>query len=277
MHQGYPGGMSSSAAIPRKLTLSLDTGAPVGDEITVSPTALQMLGDQLQRFMLEYRFAMQEIETKLEILREEFIHMNEYNPIEHISSRVKTPASLFNKIERRGVEPEIGAIRREIRDIAGVRVTCSFIRDVYRLFDLLTQQDDITVLEVEDYIENPKPNGYKSLHTIISVPVFLSSGRVDVPVEVQFRTIAMDFWASLEHKIYYKYHGRVPVQLDAELKLAADIATRLDYKMQALHEQVAALALEDPEAPSRQLSRQQDAMDRLIEFALSGESHNPEE
>lgn len=230
--------MSSSAAIPRHSFLTPADGGVVGDEITISPTALQALGDQLQRFMLEYRFAMQEIETKLEILREEFIHMNEYNPMEHISSRVKTPASLLQKVERRGIEPEIEAIRREVRDIAGVRVTCSFIRDVYRLFDLLTQQDDITVLEVEDYIENPKPNGYKSLHTIISVPVFLSTGRVDVPVEVQFRTIAMDFWASLEHKIYYKYQRQVPEQLLDELKHAALTAAELDNRMQSLHVQM---------------------------------------
>ena len=209
-----------------------------GDEITISPGELRALGEELQRFMLEYRFAMQEIETKLAILREEFVHMHEYNPIEHVSSRVKSPESLLAKVERRGVTPEIESIRREIRDIAGVRVTCSFIRDVYRLFDLLTQQDDITVLEVEDYIEEPKPNGYKSLHAIISVPVYLSSGRVDVPVEVQFRTIAMDFWASLEHKIYYKYQRQVPGQLLDELKHAAESAAELDARMQSLHVQM---------------------------------------
>ncbi len=192
----------------------------------------------MQRFMLEYRFAMQEVETKLAILREEFLHMHEYNPIEHVTSRVKSPESLMDKVARRGVTPEIEAIRTEIRDIAGVRVTCAFIRDVYRLFDLLTQQDDITVLEVEDYIETPKPNGYKSLHTIISVPVFLSTGRVDVPVEVQFRTIAMDFWASLEHKIYYKYQRQVPAQLLDDLKHAADSAAELDTRMQRLHVQM---------------------------------------
>lgn len=167
--------MSNTAPIPRASV------AAVGDEITISPSALRSLSGELQRFMLEYRFAMQEIETKLAILREEFMHMHEYNPIEHVSSRVKTPESLLAKVERRGVTPEVGAIRREIQDIAGVRVTCAFIRDVYRLFGLLTQQDDITVLEVEDYIEHPKPNGYKSLHAILSVPVYLSSGRVDVP------------------------------------------------------------------------------------------------
>ena len=210
----------------------------IGDEITISPSEMLTLGNEMQRFMLEYRFGMQEVETKLAILREEFVHMHEYNPIEHVSSRVKTIESLLAKVERRGIDPGIEAIRREIHDIAGVRVTCAFIRDVYRLFDLLTQQDDITVLEVEDFIENPKPNGYKSLHTIISVPVYLSTGRVDVPIEVQFRTIAMDFWATLEHKIYYKYQRQVPRQMLDELKSAAESAAELDTRMQSLHVQM---------------------------------------
>ncbi len=192
----------------------------------------------MQRFMLEYRFAMEEVETKLAILREEFLHMHEYNPIEHVSSRVKSVESLVAKLERRGIGTDFDVIRTEIYDIAGVRVTCAFIRDVYQLFDLLTQQDDITVLEVEDYIETPKSNGYKSLHTIISVPVYLSTGRVDVPVEVQFRTIAMDFWASLEHKIYYKYERQVPDTLIRELKHAAETAAELDTRMERLHVQM---------------------------------------
>lgn len=211
---------------------------PEDDEITISASALRSLGDQMQRFLLEYRFAMQEVETKLAILREEFLHMHEYNPIEHVSSRVKSVDSLVAKLERRGIGTDFDIIRTEIYDIAGVRVTCAFIRDVYQLFDLLTQQDDITVLEVEDYIETPKPNGYKSLHTIISVPVYLSTGRVDVPVEVQFRTIAMDFWASLEHKIYYKYARQVPDTLIRELKHAAETAAELDTRMERLHVQM---------------------------------------
>lgn len=208
------------------------------DEITISASALRTLGDQMQRFLLEYRFAMQEVETKLAILREEFLHMHEYNPIEHVSSRVKSVDSLVAKLERRGISSEFDVIRTEIQDIAGVRVTCAFIHDVYRLFDLLTQQDDITVLEVEDYIETPKENGYQSLHTILSIPVYLSTGRVDVPVEVQFRTIAMDFWASLEHKIYYKYARQVPDTLTRELKHAADTAAELDTRMERLHAQL---------------------------------------
>ncbi|MGO3148027.1 MAG: GTP pyrophosphokinase [Leucobacter sp.] len=223
--------MSTSGTVPRM-------PETVGDEITISPSELRELGNQMQRFLLEYQFAMQEVETKLAILREEFVHMHEYNPIEHVSSRVKSPESLISKVQRRGVDPDMDSIRREIHDVAGVRVTCAFIRDVYQLFDLLTQQDDITVLEVEDYIEHPKPNGYKSLHTIISVPVYLSTGRIDVPVEVQFRTIAMDFWASLEHKIFYKYQRQVPAQLLDDLKSAAVTASELDNRMQSLHVQM---------------------------------------
>lgn len=215
-----------------------DDSRSFGEDVAALPKGLRVVGEELQRFMLEYRFAMQEVETKLNILSEEFVHMHEYNPIEHLSSRVKSPESLLAKIERRGVALDGDAIRSEIQDIAGIRVTCSFIRDVYRLYDLLTKQDDITVLEVEDYIAEPKSNGYKSLHAIISVPVFLSSGRVDVPVEVQFRTIAMDFWASLEHKIYYKYQRQVPRELLDELKNAADTAAELDTRMQRLHVQM---------------------------------------
>ena len=129
-------------------------------------------------------------------------------------------------------------MRTHITDVAGVRVTCSFVPDAYRLFDLLTAQDDITVRTVKDYIAEPKPNGYKSLHAIVEVPVFLSTGRVDVPVEVQFRTIAMDFWASLEHKIYYKYDRQVPHELLTELRAAAGTAADLDIRMERLHREL---------------------------------------
>ena len=194
------------------------------------------LRDQFQRFLREYEFGMREVETKISILRDEFTHDHSYNPIEHVKSRVKSPDSIVEKIARKGIEePDFDRIRAEITDIAGVRVTCSFIADVYRLFDLLTAQDDITVRVVKDYIKNPKPNGYKSLHAIIEVPVFLSTGPLAVPVEVQFRTIAMDFWASLEHKIYYKFSNRVPSHLVDSLTDAADAAAELDLRMERLH------------------------------------------
>ena len=213
--------------------------SPVDDTpISISPSQLRALSDQMQRFLLEYRFGMQEVETKVGILRDEFHHMHDYNPIEHVSSRVKSPDSIVGKVARKGLDPDFDTIRERITDIAGVRVTCSFVTDVYRLFDLLTAQDDVTVRRVKDYIAQPKPNGYQSLHAVVEVPVFLSTGRVIVPVEVQFRTIAMDFWASLEHKIYYKYDNQVPDRLVAELKDAADSAAALDHRMERLHREL---------------------------------------
>ncbi|MDN4472598.1 GTP pyrophosphokinase [Demequina zhanjiangensis] len=192
----------------------------------------------MQRFLLQYEFGLREIDTKLSILRDEFLELHDYNPIEHVSSRVKSPESLIEKIDRKGVAHDLDAIRTSITDIAGIRVTCAFTSDVYRLFDLLTRQDDVTVQTVKDYIAAPKANGYQSLHAIVTVPVFLSSGPVEVPVEVQFRTIAMDFWASLEHKIYYKYDKAVPETLIAELQEAAATAAEMDAKMERLHSQI---------------------------------------
>ncbi|MDF2047853.1 GTP pyrophosphokinase family protein [Microbacterium sp. Kw_RZR3] len=207
-------------------------------QITVSSAALRAMRDEFQRFLMEYRFGLAEVDTKIAILREEFQEMHDYNPIEHVSSRVKTPDSLVDKVQRKGIDTDFGSIRAAITDIAGIRVTCSFIDDAYRLSDLLTQQDDITVRDVKDYIAHPKANGYKSLHVIVEVPVFLSTGRVQVPVEVQFRTIAMDFWASLEHKIYYKYDRLVPADLLDQLKDAADTAAELDTRMERLHREI---------------------------------------
>lgn len=204
-------------------------------EITVSAAELREMRDGLQRFLMEYRFGLQEVETKIGILRDEFLLTHDYNPIEHVSSRVKSPDSIVEKVQRKGIEADFASIRGSITDIAGIRITCSFVADVYRLFDLLTAQDDVRLVQVKDYIAEPKPNGYKSLHAIVEVPVFLSTGRIEVPVEVQFRTIAMDFWASLEHKIYYKYDTRVPEELLASLKDAADTAAELDERMERLH------------------------------------------
>ncbi|MFS2280788.1 GTP pyrophosphokinase family protein [Microbacterium sp.] len=208
------------------------TTLPVDDAAIAEAKQLR---DAFQRFLREYEFGMREVETKISILRDEFTHMHAYNPIEHVKSRVKTPDSIVEKIARKGIEPDFEVIRREITDIAGVRVTCSFVSDVYRLFDLLTQQDDVTVRTVKDYIATPKLNGYRSLHAIIDVPVFLSTGPVAIPVEVQFRTIAMDFWASLEHKIHYKFAGRVPAHLVQSLTDAAEAAGELDVRMERLH------------------------------------------
>ncbi len=198
----------------------------------------RQMREDFSRFMMAYQFGVEEVLTKVTILRREFLYLHKYNPIEHITSRVKSPESILDKVARRGLEPSLDSIREHITDIAGLRVTCSFVNDAYRLFDLLTQQDDISIRRVKDYIAEPKANGYKSLHVVVDVPVFLSSGRVDIPVEVQFRTIAMDFWASLEHKIYYKYDSKVPDRLLAELTDAAATAAELDARMERLHREL---------------------------------------
>lgn len=190
------------------------------------------------RIQMEHESAVEEVLTKVEILRREFVHLHSYNPIEHVSSRVKTPASILEKALRRGLELTPEAIRAGITDIAGVRITCSFISDTAQILEALTSQADLEVLEIKDYITNPKPNGYQSLHAIVQVPVFLSTGPVPVTVEVQIRTIAMDFWASLDHKIHYKYRGEVPDDLTERLRETAVIAADLDRRMEQLHREV---------------------------------------
>lgn len=190
------------------------------------------------KFIMVYRFALYEVMTKLNILREEFGLIHDYNPIESIDSRLKSADRILAKAQRIGCELTVDEVRANVRDIAGVRVTCSFKSDVYTIFDMFCDQADVTVVEVEDYIKAPKPNGYQSLHAIVRVPVFLSGGAELVDVEMQFRTLAMDFWASLEHKIFYKYDRHVPPELMTELKEAADVAARLDDQMERLHHQV---------------------------------------
>ncbi|MFC5789720.1 GTP pyrophosphokinase family protein [Agromyces tardus] len=199
---------------------------------------MRALRDETERFLLRYKFGMDEVITKLSILREEFNQAHDYNPIEHISSRLKSLDSVVDKMRRKGVEPSFEAIRETITDIAGVRVTCSFVSDAYRIAELLTAQRDIRVIRTKDYIAEPKENGYQSLHLIVEVPVFLSTGAHPVCVEVQIRTIAMDFWASLEHKIYYKYDRHVPDELLEGLTDAARTAAELDARMERLHREV---------------------------------------
>lgn len=202
---------------------------------------MRELRSEFTRFMMAYKFGLDEMLTKINILKDEFGYAHEYNPIEHVSSRLKTPESIIGKVARKGGPLTFDGIRETLLDIAGVRVTCSFISDAYEISDMLTRQRDVSVVEVKDYIAHPKPNGYKSLHLIVEIPVFMSDRVENVFVEVQIRTIAMDFWASLEHKIYYKYDRQVPASIVAELRAAADTAHELDVKMERLHDTVAAL------------------------------------
>ncbi|MEK5053525.1 GTP pyrophosphokinase family protein [Niallia sp. FSL K6-0212] len=188
--------------------------------------------------LIIYNFALDEINTKLKILNEEFQFIHNHNPIEHIKSRIKDPKGIMQKLHRKGHAITMENAKKYIHDIAGVRITCSFISDIYEIYNIIEKQADIKVLQVKDYIKNPKPNGYKSLHLIISIPVFLSTGMQEVFVEIQIRTIAMDFWASLEHKIYYKFDKDVPAHLLNELKEAADAAHELDVKMKRIKDGV---------------------------------------
>lgn len=199
---------------------------------------LKYLKTELTRFMMSYKFALDEVYTKIDILKQEFSYIHEYNPIEHVKSRIKSPESIVKKMYKRGYPMTTASIKENIFDIAGIRITCSFISDIYEISSMLQRQKDVKVLEYKDYIKSPKPNGYQSLHLIIQVPVFMSDREEHVCVEVQIRTIAMDFWASLEHKIYYKYNKEVPRRLLDELKEAAESATLLDQKMQKIHNEM---------------------------------------
>ena len=202
------------------------------------PEALLAARDDVARFLMSYKFAIDTVMAKVNILNEEFRYTHDHNPIEHVSSRLKTPASIMEKARRRGVAYDLNEIRGAILDIAGIRVTCSFISDTYSIRDMLAGHEDIKVMEERDYIRSPKPNGYRSLHLLVETSVRMSDRTVDVPVEIQIRTIAMDFWASLEHKIYYKYAKSVPDRLLDEIREAAETANRLDMTMERLHSEV---------------------------------------
>jgi len=194
--------------------------------------------EEWKKVMLRYDSALKEVSTKLEILNNEFKLAHQYNPIEHITSRIKTPQSIAKKMRHNEKELTVENIVKYINDVAGIRVICSFTSDIYRIADLLAKQSDVQVLKVKDYIMCPKSNGYTSYHMIVSVPIFLSNTMVNTKVEIQIRTIAMDFWASLEHKIYYKFEGNAPEGISKELKECADVISFLDQKMLSLNEEI---------------------------------------
>lgn len=193
---------------------------------------------ELARFRMVYEFGIEEMLTKIRILRSEFAQTHDHNPIEHVSSRLKSMDSILEKAGRYGCATDPATIRERIRDIAGIRITCSFESDAYRVADMLAQQPDVEVVQCKDYIAHPKDNGYRSLHLIVRIPVFLSDRTEHVFVEIQIRTIAMDFWASVEHKLFYKYAGAVPDDLRSELLDAARTAAELDARMGRLREEL---------------------------------------
>ncbi|MGX6600944.1 GTP pyrophosphokinase [Micromonosporaceae bacterium Da 78-11] len=193
---------------------------------------------ELTEFMMVYKFGLDEIGTKITILREELSFRGTGNPIEHVTPRLKTQASITAKAQRLGCPLTADDLRARMRDIAGIRIVCGFISDVYTVAEMLTRQPDVHLLETKDYVTTPKSNGYRSLHLIVEIPVFLSDRMVAVPVEVQLRTVAMDFWASLEHKLYYKYDHDIPARLHDELSAAAQDAMRLDQRMETLSQEI---------------------------------------
>ena len=190
--------------------------------------------DSWKTVMFLYNAALKEVGTKLEILNDEFQHVHRYNPIEHIKKRIKTPESIVKKLKRQGHESSIENMVKYINDIAGVRLICSFTSDIYRLAELIGNQSGLKVLSIKDYIRHPKESGYKSYHMLVSVPIFLTDSVVDTKVEIQIRTIAMDFWASLEHQLRYKSDIEVPPQISDDLKACADVIAATDEEMQRI-------------------------------------------
>lgn len=208
--------------------------------------------DNWKEVMLIYSSALKQISTKLEILNDEFQHVHRYNPIEHIKSRVKTPESIVKKLKKHGYESTIQNMIEHVNDIAGIRVICSFTSDIYRIAEMITNQRDIKVISVKDYLKNPKSSGYKSYHILVSVPVYLSDRIVDTKVEIQIRTVAMDFWASLEHKIHYKFEGDAPEHIKYELVECAKLVSDLDARMLSLNEEILEITREREEEEERE-------------------------
>lgn len=194
--------------------------------------------DEFARLMTYYRCAMMEIETKFNVLNEEYSLAYDRNPINSIKTRLKSFPSIKEKLERKGVSDSIESIEQNLNDIAGVRVICSFPEDVYELANALLKQDDIELIEKKDYIKNPKPNGYRSLHIIVGIPIFLAHEKRIMKVEIQLRTIAMDFWASLEHQLRYKKDTTFTKEMANELLECAEMSAKLDNKMDILRKKV---------------------------------------
>ncbi|MBP3736849.1 MAG: GTP pyrophosphokinase family protein [Lachnospiraceae bacterium] len=197
--------------------------------------------ESYEEVMLIYDAALKQMETKMQILNEEFQHVHKYNPIEHIKARIKTSQSIVKKLKRHGYEDTLANMVKHVDDIAGIRIICSFTSDIYRIADMISNQSDIKVLAIKDYIAKPKESGYESYHMLVMIPVYLSDRIVDTKVEVQIRTIAMDFWASLEHKIQYKFPGEVPEKISAELLECAKMVSALDAQMLQLNQEITEL------------------------------------
>ncbi len=200
--------------------------------------------DSWKEVTLIYSAALRQVETKMQILNDEFQHVHQYNPIEHIKARIKTPESIVKKLKRNGYESTIANMVKYINDIAGIRIICSFTSDIFRIAGMIGDQRDIKVIAIKDYITFPKASGYKSYHMIVTVPVYLSDRTVETKVEIQIRTVAMDFWASLEHKIHYKFEGDAPEHIRSELVECAKLVADLDARMLSLNNEIVSISQE---------------------------------
>jgi len=193
---------------------------------------------EFNRLMMKYRCAIREVRTKLEVLNEDFSVRYNRNPIEALSSRIKTPSSIVEKLHRNKWPITTESIYENLHDVAGIRVICSFVDDIYYIADVLLKQDDIRLIRKKDYIRDPKPNGYRSLHLIVEIPIFLADNKEYMQVEVQIRTIAMNFWASLEHKVRYKKDIPQVEDVEKRLKRCAEESAKLDLEMQAINREI---------------------------------------
>ena len=192
--------------------------------------------DSFETAMFIYQSALIQMNSRVEVLNRELNHVYSYNPIEYVKTRLKTPESIMKKLKKNGHQVSIDDMVEYVNDIAGLRITCSFFTEIYFVADMIARQDNLSVLSIKDYISRPKESGYKSYHMLLSIPVALADAVIPTKVEVQIRTMAMDFWASLEHKIYYKYEGNAPGYFARELQECASIISKLDAKMMSLNE-----------------------------------------
>ena len=201
------------------------------EELVKQFEGLDSTFSEIKMLMTYYECAILEVKTKLDVLNKEFQANELRNPIETIKTRIKSPASIMEKLERKGFELSIQSIKDNLDDVAGIRVICSFVDDIYEVAEMLVRQDDVTVIAIKDYIRNPKKNGYRSLHLVVEIPIFFSNEKKPMRVEVQIRTIAMDFWASLEHEIHYKKFSNSNVEAVKQLTECADVIYETDMKM----------------------------------------------
>ena len=233
----------------------------INNDININVSELIKLSNKFIHYQVRYKAAIRKVRTYLQILNDEFNISHKRNPIHHMQSRIKSPLSILEKLQRKGFEINIESAINNLTDIAGVRIVCSYLDDVYKIAALLKKDPTFDVKIERDYIKTPKPNGYRSLHYIINVPVVIEEQQLFVPVELQIRTIAMDFWASLEHRIRYKNSNKnVPKKLETELVKAADDIAKLDKKMQELYDQTVKLYPE-----SNEYDAQYDLIQPLIE------------